>query len=100
MTGAETESVLAGTSENLTRTAIRSTIVMERGRSMTMVKWILVSCTDPGQGNREVMNGRGCLNGTKARDTHFLPRMFRKPVIVFWEFFTSWCFAWFPMYCN
>lgn len=31
--------------------------------------------------------------------TYFLPRRFLNPTMVFFEFFTSWCFAWLPMYC-
>ena len=32
--------------------------------------------------------------------THLFPSKFRKFTIVFWEFLTSWGFAWFPMYCS
>ena len=30
--------------------------------------------------------------------TYFFPKMFLKPTIVFFAFFTSWGFAWLPMY--
>ena len=30
--------------------------------------------------------------------TYFFPKMFLKPTTVFFAFFTSWGFAWFPMY--
>ncbi len=38
------------------------------------------------------------LRAHQRRPTHFFPRRLRNPVMVFCEFFTSCCLAWFPMY--
>lgn len=39
-------------------------------------------------------------SGEMMNGTDFLPRMLRKPVMVFCAFLTSWCLAWLPMYCD